>query len=119
MSIMGNITNPLNDPNDTRASDDHSAVGNYRAMTGSGVTVELSSTSRAGIYQHTFPSGEGANIVVDVSHILPSFRGQGRSQNYLGGSISSAADDYEGYGSYNNKEDQTQTTFWRMPMSRE
>jgi putative alpha-1,2-mannosidase len=69
---------------------------------GSNITVELGAKSRAGFYQYTFPAGKQANVVVDVSHVLPSYRGQGLSQNYLGGNISTSANHYEGYGDYNN-----------------
>lgn len=103
MPVLGNITNPLADLNDTRASTDITSVGYYKSSLGSGITVELAATSRAGMYQYTFPEGQTQNVVVDVSHVLPSYRGQGLSQNYLGGNISIISDShYEGYGDYNN-----------------
>jgi predicted alpha-1,2-mannosidase len=101
MPVLGNISNPLA-LNDTRAQPDVSSVGYYKASLGSKITVELSSTSRAGLYQYTFPAGTQANVVVDVSHVLPSFRGQGLSQQYLGGNITVSGNHYEGYGDYNN-----------------
>ncbi|KUJ10327.1 glycoside hydrolase family 92 protein [Mollisia scopiformis] len=102
MPISGDIINPLNGLNDTRASPDVDSVGYYKSSLGSNITVELTATPRAGLYQYTFPAGTVSNIVVDVSHVLPSYRKMGLSQNYLGGSISTSQDHYEGYGDYNN-----------------
>ncbi|KAK8090955.1 hypothetical protein PG994_000460 [Apiospora phragmitis] len=76
---------------------------------GSGTTREMSATHRAGLYSYTFPEDStSSNVVVDVSHVLPSFRGQGLGQSYLGGNISVIEDPqsgslhYEGFGSYDN-----------------
>lgn len=104
MPVLGNIANPLVNLNDTRASADITSVGYYKASLGSNITVELGATSRAGFYQYTFPEGKGTpNVVVDVSHVLPSYRKQGLSQNYLGGNITVLEDNhYEGFGDYNN-----------------
>ncbi|CAD6447064.1 1b64a91e-9f8e-4593-bb22-c3a1f60776ac [Sclerotinia trifoliorum] len=104
MPVLGNITNPLANLNDTRASADVTSVGYYKASLGSNITVELGATSRAGFYQYTFPEGKGIpNVVVDVSHVLPSYRKQGLSQNYVGGNITLLGDGhYEGFGNYNN-----------------
>jgi predicted alpha-1,2-mannosidase len=102
MPVLGNITNPLADLNDTRAAPDITSVGYFKASLGSGITVELSATHRGGFYQYTFPPDNVSNIVVDVSHVLPSYRGQGLSQNYLGGNMTTSDSHYEGYGDYNN-----------------
>jgi putative alpha-1,2-mannosidase len=108
LPITGDISNPLDDLQDTRASPDVTEVGYYRSSLGSGTTVELTATTRAGLYKYTFPNGTmHRNIVVDVSHVLPSYRGQGLGQNYLGGRIEIKEDDqkqlyYEGYGIYDN-----------------
>lgn len=102
MPVLGNISNPLADLNDTRAKPDSNAVGYYKASLGSNITVELSCTSRAGFYQYSFPARKQANVVVDASHVLPSYRGQGLSQQYLGGNITVSNNHYEGYGDYNN-----------------
>lgn len=104
MPVLGNIPNPLANLNDTRASVDVSSVGYYKASLGSKITVELGATHRAGFYQYKFPEGKGTpNVVVDVSHVLPSYRKQGLSQNYLGGNITVLEDGhYEGFGDYNN-----------------
>ncbi|KAH7333292.1 glycosyl hydrolase family 92-domain-containing protein [Rhexocercosporidium sp. MPI-PUGE-AT-0058] len=68
------------------------------------VVVELAAASRAGMYQYTFPSsGSGNNILIDVSHVVPSFRGQGLGQGYAGGHFTIEADGhYEASGIYNN-----------------
>ncbi|KAH9431460.1 hypothetical protein MCOR02_008750 [Pyricularia oryzae] len=108
MPMVGEISNPLKDMTATRASPDVTRVGYYRSSLDSGVTVELSATRKAGMYSHTFPSsGQLRNVVVDVSHVLPSFRGQGLGQNYLGGRIEvktseSGRPSYQGYGIYDN-----------------
>jgi putative alpha-1,2-mannosidase len=102
MPILGEIPNPLDDLQDTRKVPDNSSVGYYRSLLGPDIAVELGATSRAGFYQYSFPAGKQANVVVDVSHVLPSYRGQGLSQNYLGSNITTSEDHYEGYGDYNN-----------------
>jgi putative alpha-1,2-mannosidase len=102
MPVLGEITNPLDSLNDTRAVPDVTSIGYYKSSLGSNITVELSATSRAGFYQYTFPPGNQSNVVIDVSHVLPSYRGQGLSQNYVGGNITTSSNHYEGYGDYNN-----------------
>jgi predicted alpha-1,2-mannosidase len=102
MPVLGNITNPLANLNDTRVSPDITSIGYYKASLGSGITVELGATSRAGFYQYTFPAGNQSNVVVDISHVLPSYRGQGLSQHYLGGNITTSNNHYEGHADYDN-----------------
>lgn len=117
MPVLGNITNPLADHNDTRASADIAEVGYYQSFLGSGIHVELAGTERAGFYQYTFPATNATkNVIVDVSHVLSSYRGLGLQQSYLGGDIEvvnwgSSDSHYQGYGSYNN------VSFGRMPSS--
>lgn len=106
--IVGDISNPLKDIAAARASPDVTRVGYYRSSLGSGVTVELAATRKAGMYRYNFPSTGGSrNVVVDVSHVLPSFRGQGLGQSYIGGRIEVKEDEpgrphYQGYGIYDN-----------------
>jgi putative alpha-1,2-mannosidase len=69
---------------------------------GGGITVELSASDRAGFYQYTFPEQLQKSVVVDVSHVLPSFRGFGWGQEYSGGSFELTPDGYIGHGTYNN-----------------
>ena len=106
MPVVGNITNPLADQSATRAAPDEAEVGYYKASLGSGITVELAATDRAGLYKYKFPCTRARNIIVDVSHVLSSYRGMGLEQHYLGGSISVGKDGnrtrYHGYGSYDN-----------------
>ncbi|PVH86069.1 glycoside hydrolase family 92 protein [Cadophora sp. DSE1049] len=102
LPVLGDITNPLANLHATRSAADITSLGYFKASLGSNITVELSATSRAGIYHYTFPTGSKPNIVVDVSHVLPSFRGQGLSQTYRGGNITTLDDHYEGYGIYDN-----------------
>lgn len=108
MPVLGKILNPLADHNDTRAAPDQTEVGYYQSFLGSGITVELAGAERAGFYQYTFPATDKVkNVIVDVSHVLSSYRGQGLQQAYLGGNIeviNGHSEDgyYQGYGSYNN-----------------
>jgi predicted alpha-1,2-mannosidase len=101
MPAVGNVSNPLSDLSQGRASADQGSVGYYKSSLANGVTVELAATQHAGLYQYTFPSTP--SIVVDVSHVLPSFRGLGWEQHYSGGSFNYFRDGhYEGFGIYNN-----------------
>ena len=108
MPVLGTIPNPLADHNDTRIAPDLSEVGFYKSFLGSGITVELAGTERAGFYQYNFPdTNQTKNIIVDVSHVLSSYRGMGLQQSYLGGNIEVVDGDnhrgyYKGYGSYDN-----------------
>lgn len=111
MPVVGAIGNPLaENTNDTRAEPDYTEVGYYRAKLGSGTTVELAASTKAGLLQYTFPkTTEPLNIWVDVSHVLSSYRGQGLGQHYLGGNISVFDDKdkagylyYTGSGKYDN-----------------
>ena len=110
LPLVGNISNPLSNITVGRAVPDQGSPGYYRAQTSDNVVVELAATSHAGMYQYTFPSGNSwnstvnhNNILVDVSHALPSFRGQGLSQGYAGGEFSIFPDGhYEASGIYNN-----------------
>ncbi|KAI1849300.1 hypothetical protein JX266_004795 [Neoarthrinium moseri] len=103
------VENPLLDHNETRAATDVTRIGYYKAALGSGTVVELGATKRAGLYNYTFPSTTTSpNIIVDVSHVLPSYRGQGLGQSYRRGNMTVvvSADGiptrYEGFGSYDN-----------------
>ncbi|KAA8576188.1 hypothetical protein MFRU_009g01220 [Monilinia fructicola] len=104
LPLIGRITNPLSSITVGRASPDQGSVGYYRAQTSENVIIELAATSHAGLYQYTFPlSSTLNNILIDVSHVLPSFRGQGLSQAYDGGSFQIFPDGhYEASGVYNN-----------------
>ncbi|KAJ5713024.1 glycosyl hydrolase family 92-domain-containing protein [Penicillium malachiteum] len=103
LPLIGNITDPLSNITVSRSGTDTGSVGYYKAETGDGVEVELSASKRAGIYRYNFPSGSTGNVLVDVSHVLPSSRGQGLSQHYRGGNITVFSDGhYEGAGIYDN-----------------
>ena len=104
LPLIGNISNPLSNITVGRAVADQGSVGYYKAQTSQNVIVELAATSHAGMYQYTFPAGStGNNILIDVSHVLPSFRGQGLGQGYGGGEFTLLPDGhYEAYGIYNN-----------------
>lgn len=112
MPVVGEVENPLSDAmNDTRAEPDVSAVGYYKASLGSGTVLEMGATNKAGLYKYTFPEGdEDNNILVDVSHVLSSYRGQGLEQHFLGGNITVIEEDknsngshyYAGFGTYDN-----------------
>jgi putative alpha-1,2-mannosidase len=109
MPVVGTVENPLSDSNnDTRAKPDYTEVGYYRAVLGSGTTVEMGASEKAGIFRYTFPTGtdEDLNVLVDVSHVLSSYRGQGLGQSFLGGEIKVEEDEgylkYTGSGTYDN-----------------
>ncbi|PHH90632.1 hypothetical protein CDD83_3079 [Cordyceps sp. RAO-2017] len=111
MPVVGVVMNPLSDVTSVdRAEPDFTEVGYYRAKPASGVTVELAAASRAGMYNYTFPWGrQGSHVLVDVSHVLSSYRGQGLEQHYLGGNITVRGDGngssglyYTGFGRYDN-----------------
>jgi putative alpha-1,2-mannosidase len=99
--VPGSVRNPLIDLSSKRSKPDEGQVGYYKSSLATGVTVELAATNHAGFYQYTFPQGEQSSVVVDVSHILPSFRGMKWGQNYTGGALTIAPDGhYEGSGTY-------------------
>jgi putative alpha-1,2-mannosidase len=103
LPLVGNISNPLSNKTVARKGADEASVGYYKAQTSEGTVVELSASAHAGMYQYTFPTGSIGNILVDVSHVLPSFRGQGLGQGYKGGNITIFPDGhYEGQGVYDN-----------------
>ncbi|KAI0478635.1 family 92 glycoside hydrolase [Xylariaceae sp. FL0804] len=115
MPVAGGApANPLANLSVGRRAPDAFRLGAYRAALAGGVDVRLAATERTGLYAYAFPApaaGNGSHaynnsVVVDVSHVLPSFRGQGLSQNYLGGHITvestGNATRYTGAGSYDN-----------------
>jgi predicted alpha-1,2-mannosidase len=86
----------------SRAAADAGSVGYYKSTLSGGIIVELAGTEHAGFYQYTYPIGQGANILVDVSHYLPSNRPGNFSQHYSNGKIQVFPDGhYEGSGTYN------------------
>jgi len=103
MPVHESVSNPLDDLSQSRATPDEGQVGYYKSSLASGITVELAATEHAGLYQYTFEDSTASSIVVDVSHVLPSFRGLGWEQHYSKGNFSFSADGhYEGSGTYNN-----------------
>ena len=109
LPMSGDIENPLAPRGVTRSADDEAELGYYKSSLANGITVELSATHKAGMIRHNFPENTTqANVLVDVSHVLNSYRGQGLGQSFLGGGISvetSESDEvvrYTGSGSYDN-----------------
>jgi putative alpha-1,2-mannosidase len=109
MPVFGTVDNPLGDIHDTRSSPDVTEVGYYKSSLGSNIFVELAATGKAGLYNYTYPQNSSyATIVIDVSHVLSSYRGQGLEQHYLGGNITVVPRSqagplrYQGYGDYDN-----------------
>ncbi|RMZ72201.1 glycosyl hydrolase family 92 [Pyrenophora seminiperda CCB06] len=104
MPVVGEVPDPLADLSQPRAAPDQGSVGYYKSSLANGVKVELSATEHAGLYSYSFPNGTASSVVVDVSHVLPSFRGLGWEQHYVGGNfiISQGGGHYEGSGIYNN-----------------
>src|SRR5687768_9664937 len=88
MPVAGVVENPLSDRTVTRSSPDEIKLGYYKSYLANGISVELSAAAKAGMYRYKFPENTTvANVIVDVSHVLPSFRGQGLGQNYLDGNL--------------------------------
>ena len=103
MPVLGTISNPLTDLSIPRTSGDQAQVGYYSTSLSSGIEVELAASDHAGLLSYSFPENSQGNVVVDVSHVLPSFRGLGLGQNYVRGNITVSEDGhYEGSGTYNN-----------------
>jgi predicted alpha-1,2-mannosidase len=102
MPAVGPLSNPLVDLGRNRTVEDSSEIGYYRSQLEGGITVELSASERAGFYQYTFPQYVQKSVVVDVSHVLNSFRGFGWGQRYSGGSFEATPGGYTGHGTYNN-----------------
>jgi predicted alpha-1,2-mannosidase len=103
MPVIGNISNPIANFSQPRASPDQGSVGYYKSSLSNGITVELAATEHAGLYSYSYPNGSIPSVVVDVSHVLPSFRGLGWEQHYSGGSFTISKDgSYTGSGTYNN-----------------
>lgn len=104
MPVAGSVPDPLADLSQPRASPDEGGVGWYKSSLANNITVQLAATEHAGLYHYTFPKGTNTScsIVVDVSHVLPSFRGLGWEQHYSGGTFKLLNDGhYEGSGTYN------------------
>lgn len=105
MPIVGVMSNPLADFSIRRSKPDEGSVGTYKSSLDNGVVVELAASNHAGFYQYTFPSNNTSQentILVDISHVLNSFRGNNWGQTYQGGSFTLASDGhYEGGGVYN------------------
>lgn len=101
--MVGVMRNPLANFSIRRSKPDEGSVGSYKSSLDNEVTVELAASNHAGFYQYTFPSNSSQNtILVDVSHVLNSFRGTNWGQTYQGGSFTLASDGhYEGSGIYN------------------
>ncbi|KAE8861847.1 hypothetical protein PTNB73_07401 [Pyrenophora teres f. teres] len=103
MPVVGEVLNPLADLSQPRAVPDQGSVGYYKSSLSNGVTIELSATEHVGLYSYSFPNGTASSIVIDISHVLPSFRGLGWEQHYAGGNFIIHHDGhYEGSGIYNN-----------------
>jgi predicted alpha-1,2-mannosidase len=103
MPVIGKVINPIANFSQPRASPDQGSVGYYKSSLANGITVELAATEHAGLFSYSFPNGSIPSIVVDISHVLPSFRGLGWEQHYSGGNFSISEDGhYTGSGIYNN-----------------
>ncbi|CAK7208119.1 hypothetical protein SEUCBS140593_000044 [Sporothrix eucalyptigena] len=106
----GPVSNPLVRHADARGSvADVASPGSYTATMSSGIVVDLAASSRAGLYQYTFPNRSTSNsVIVDVSHYLPAPDRAYLSQHYLNGSITVSSNpdgsglQYQGAGTYNN-----------------
>jgi putative alpha-1,2-mannosidase len=84
-----------------RVGNESASPGYFMTNLESGVTIELSGTAHAGIMQYSFPAGE-KNVLLDLTHRLPSARGSACTQRYVDLEISISDDgmEYQGYGVY-------------------
>ena len=103
LPVVGVVQNPLVDYAVPRQADDEAYLGYYKSFLSNGVEVELAAEHHAGMMRHIFPADtQEKNVLVDVSHFLPSFRGMGFEQHYVGGGIEILKNGrYQGYGIYN------------------
>lgn len=101
MPTLGPVSDPLSDHSRSRARPDEASVGYYRTVLVDNITVELGGSDHAALYRYSFPLGSQGSVVVDVSHVLKSFRGTGWSQSFTSGSLDIVSRDrYEGSGTY-------------------
>jgi putative alpha-1,2-mannosidase len=98
-------TSPVNILDNTtywqNRTSESASVGYFSTTLDNNITIELSGTAHAGIMQYTFPPGE-KNVLVDLTHRLPSARGSACTQRYVDSAIEIADDgkEYWGYGVY-------------------
>ncbi|KAL8951448.1 MAG: hypothetical protein Q9222_002573 [Ikaeria aurantiellina] len=105
--ITGTVINPLEDFSASRVAADESEIGRYKSSLSNGIIVELAATNHVGMLSYQFPPEKPANVIVDVSHFLPSYRGFGTGQRYVNGNISVIQENngyssYEGSATFNN-----------------
>lgn len=83
-----------------RVGHDVAEVGYYRTELKNGITAEMSASQHVGIMKYQFPDNEDRNVLVDISHYLPT-RGKD-TQWYSNGELERGADGtwYSGYGIY-------------------
>jgi putative alpha-1,2-mannosidase len=102
LPVVGQIDFPSLDLAVGRSEPDEAQLGYYKAHTSQNVVVELAATEHAAMHQYTFP-GPGGQIMVDLAHRLPSFRGFGLEQKFEGGSLEVANDgSYQGSSTFSN-----------------
>lgn len=102
LPLVGALENPLLDLSVARSKVDQASLGIYRSSLANGVTVELTASQHAGVIRHIYSNvTEEVHVLVDVSHFLPSYRGQGIEQHYVEGSIEVDTNGtYKGFGVY-------------------
>lgn len=103
LPVVGALENPLADQSVERLTVDQASVGIYKTSLANGVNTQLTASQHTGMLRHTFSNAtDEVHVLVDVSHFLPSFRGQGIEQHYVEGSIEVDTDGtYKGFGVYN------------------
>ncbi|KAF3040234.1 hypothetical protein E8E12_000587 [Didymella heteroderae] len=85
--VIGLAYTLLADLSQPRASADEGGAGWYKSSLTNGITIELAASEHAGLYSYTLPKANNASpsIVVNVSHVLQSFRGLGGAVNWQDG----------------------------------
>lgn len=59
-------------------------MGYYKVQTTRGVQIELTATRRAGIYRYTAPEKATFHVVMDLSHLLPTWKDDPLQQRIRG-----------------------------------
>jgi predicted alpha-1,2-mannosidase len=101
LPVVGNVVDlSVTSKYVSRVVPDAASVGYYNMSLQTGL-VELAGTAHVGFLQYSFPPGQQANILVDVSHYLPASKKSILSQSFTNGSIQLYPDGhYEGSGTY-------------------
>ena len=102
MPTLGNVSDPFENLNDTVSKDFPSILTHdyYKGVTSSNITVEMRRIDRTTRYSYTFPAGEIANVVIDISHVSRDLNSDEAVVVYERGSIDVQPPYYTAKGAY-------------------